>query len=59
MTIDEITRAETLAAEHWAWLESVLAVQREMEKKLFIDSFVHGFKHGIEYRNIKQTIEGD
>ena len=38
--------AKKLAEEHWLWLESILYQQRLMEKKLFIDSFVHGFKHG-------------
>lgn len=37
-----------LAQEHWVWLQDVLAKQREMERKLFIDAFVHGFKHGKE-----------
>jgi hypothetical protein len=37
-----------LAEEHWAWIESILYQQRLMEKKLFIDAFVHGFKHGVE-----------
>ncbi|KKN74178.1 hypothetical protein LCGC14_0392640 [marine sediment metagenome] len=35
-----------LAEEHWGWIESLLYQQRQMEKKLFIDAFVHGFKHG-------------
>ena len=35
-----------LAEEHWAWIESILSVQRMMEKKLFIDAFIHGYKHG-------------
>jgi len=34
-----------LAQEHWDWLEEVLDKQREMEKKLFLDAFVHGSKH--------------
>lgn len=37
---------EQLAEEHWNWLQSILDRQRIMEKKLFIDAFVHGFKHG-------------
>lgn len=40
--------ARKLAEEHWEWLESLLVVQREMEKKLFIDAFIHGTKHGGE-----------
>lgn len=39
-----------LAQEHWSWLLEVLDKQREMERKLFIDAFVHGFKHGKEMR---------
>jgi len=34
-----------LAQEHWDWVQSVLNKQREMERKLFIDAFVHGYKH--------------
>ena len=37
-----------LAQEHWQWLQEVLDKQREMERKLFIDAFVHGYKHGKE-----------
>jgi len=39
-----------LAEEHWTWLESILYQQRLMEKKLFIDAFVHGYKHGKDGR---------
>jgi len=35
-----------LAQEHWKWLAEVLDKQRDMERKLFVDAFVHGFKHG-------------
>lgn len=31
--------AEQLAQEHWKWLSSLL-------KKMYIDAFVHGYKHG-------------
>lgn len=34
-----MTESEKLATEHWDWLSSVL-------KKIYIDAFVHGFKHG-------------
>lgn len=30
-----------LAEEHWDWLESIL-------RKMFIDAFIHGYKHGKE-----------
>ena len=43
-------QARKLAEEHWEWLQSVLQVQREMEKRLFIDAFVHGVKHGRKGR---------
>lgn len=43
MTTEE---AKKLAETHWDWLESVLMVQRLMERRLFIDAFVHGIKHG-------------
>lgn len=36
---------EQLAEEHWYWLYSVLLTERQMQKKLFIDAFVHGHKH--------------
>ncbi len=39
-----------LAQEHWAWLQSILDNQRGMERKLFIDAFVHGYKHGEDSR---------
>jgi len=37
-----------LAERHWEWLESMLYQQRLMERKLFIDAFVHGWKHAKE-----------
>ena len=43
-----------LAEEHWDWLQSILGKQREMEKKLFIDSFIHGVEHGIRTRISKK-----
>lgn len=39
-----------LAQEHWTWLQSILDVQRSIEKKLFVDAFVHGHKHGAQSR---------
>lgn len=50
----EYKEARELAEQHWEWLESLLYQQRLMEKKLFIDSFIHGFKHGAERYNIIQ-----
>ena len=43
-----------LAQEHWNWLKEVLDKQREMERRLFIDAFVHGFGHGVEWQAKKQ-----
>ena len=40
-----------LAQEHWSWLQSILDKQREMERKLFIDAFIHGFGRGLERAN--------
>ncbi len=37
-----------LAQEHWTWLQEVLDKQREMERTIAIDFFVHGYKHGKE-----------
>lgn len=37
-----------LAQEHWTWLQSILDKQREMERKITIDFFIHGYKHGKE-----------
>jgi len=36
-----MNEAKAKAEAHWQWLESVLHV-------LFVDAFVHGFKHGQE-----------
>lgn len=33
--------AETLAEEHWEWLEKVL-------RRIYTDAFTHGYKHGVE-----------
>lgn len=35
-----------LAEEHWAWVESVLADRQAETKHMFIEGFIHGFKHG-------------
>lgn len=32
---------EQLAEAHWVWLESLL-------RKLYVDAFLHGYKHGLE-----------
>ena len=33
--------ARELATEHWDWLETLL-------RKVYIDAFIHGYKHGEE-----------
>ena len=33
--------AEKLAQEHWAWLVTLL-------EKIYVDAFIHGYKHGQE-----------
>jgi len=47
-------QTKKLAEDHWEWIESVLAVQREMEKKLFIDGWIHGAKHEKGDHNAKR-----
>ena len=37
-----------LAQKHQKWLSEILDKQREMERRLFIDAFIHGHKHGKE-----------
>ncbi len=39
-----------IAEEHWTWIDGVLYQQRLIERKLYIDAFVHGYKHGEEAR---------
>ncbi len=54
MNYDEIDakHVREMAEVHWEWLLSVMSKQREMEHKLFVDAFLHGYKHatvdGIE-----------
>ena len=38
MRLRELEKSKELAEEHWVWLESIL-------RKIFIDAFVHGYKH--------------
>ena len=50
-----------LAEEHWAWINSLLEIQREahkkLEEKLFKDAFIHGYKHGCENIEEKYKLE--
>jgi len=48
MRRSKMSNPAQVAEEHWEWLQSLLDRQREMEKKLFIDAFKHGFKHGVK-----------
>ena len=41
MSNSEMEKAQDLAEEHWAWLEKLL-------HKIFVDAFIHGYKHGRE-----------
>jgi len=50
MTKPKEKSSRQLAEEHWIWLESLLSKQKEMEKKLFVDAFIHGYKHAKEGR---------
>jgi len=39
----EKLEAEQLAQEHWEWFQSIVGHVAK-------DFFVHGFKHGVDYR---------
>jgi hypothetical protein len=41
------------AEEHWDWIEQLLATQRLIERQLFIEGFVHGYKHKDKERKAK------
>ena len=52
MIDDEIRK---LAEDHWEWVRSVIEEFEEYDKtelewrqrgKLFVDAFIHGYKHG-------------
>ncbi len=36
------------AEEHWDYIESILLEEMRMKRKLFIDGFIHGCKHGSD-----------
>jgi len=44
----DTSEAQRLAEEHWDWIESLREYHRAMEKKLFLDAFIHGYKHRAE-----------
>lgn len=37
-----------LAEEHWRWIESVLSDRQRETEHMFIEGFLHGYKHGKE-----------
>ena len=47
-----LEKAKVLAEEHWEWLEPII-------KRFFIDGFMHGYKHGIEDKNINNIYKKD
>jgi len=45
--VGETIPGSELACEHWNWLSSLL-------EKVYIDAFIHGYKHGSEDREIDE-----
>ena len=43
-----LEEARREAEDHWAWLETVLKMQQMLMGKLYVDAFIHGWKHGCE-----------
>lgn len=37
-----------LAEEHWMWMEGILLEEMRMKMRLYIEGFIHGYKHGKE-----------
>lgn len=35
-----------LAEEHWDWIEQVLRNRQNETRHMFIEGFIHGYKHG-------------
>lgn len=42
----EAKEATKIAETHWKWLESTL-------RKIYVDAFVHGIKHGKQMNNVQ------
>ena len=40
--------AHEIAEAHWAWLETML-------RKVYVDAFVHGYRHGANARRKQQA----
>lgn len=36
------------AEEHWEWIEQVLKNRETETRHMFIEGFIHGYKHGKE-----------
>lgn len=52
-----VTKKKTaleLAQEQWTWIQSLLEIQQQtnlqLQRKLFIDAFVHGYKYAKDER---------
>ena len=43
-----MNKGKKLAEQHWAWIESVLANRQVETKHMFIEGFIHGYKHGLQ-----------
>lgn len=43
-------KVRNLADEHWEWIEQVLSHGLIVTKFMFIEGFIHGFKHGKEVK---------
>jgi len=41
LTDSQLMAVGKMAQRHWEWLSEIL-------EKVFIDAFIHGYKHGIE-----------
>lgn len=37
-----------VATEHWEYTEKVLSKMAQLGKTLYIEAFIHGYKHGLE-----------
>ena len=46
MNKEEAVEAKKLAEEHWQWIEQILANRQAETKHMFIEGFIHGYKHG-------------
>lgn len=42
--------ARRIGEEHWGWIEQVLTNRQNETKHMFIEGFVHGFKHGLMWK---------